>query len=180
MTTLEHAPHVIRRKGYAPHYTPANLALFQPEIHDFTLELINVCFTFHSSCGYRLIVFVAKTLDSFAGKTSLDCLALFRHFMVDVIVTSSHGYRLGALSKWASGVEEPLSTAIGDFPKRGILVKSYFCVTQRFSDSDMLFSEALFPSGLGTLFAVSRTIGGAFSAILTRYVLSLSSTFCNY
>jgi len=42
--------------------------------------------------------------------------------MVDIIVTSSHGYRLGALSKWAAGVEEPLSTAIGDFPKRGVLV----------------------------------------------------------
>ena len=46
MTTLEHVPHTIRRKGYAPHYTPANLALFQPEIHDFTLALINVSFSF--------------------------------------------------------------------------------------------------------------------------------------
>lgn len=42
MTTLEHALHVTRRKGYAPHYTLANLALFQPEIHDFTLELLHV------------------------------------------------------------------------------------------------------------------------------------------
>ena len=69
-----------------------------------------------------------KTLEGFAGKNSLDCLALFRHFMVDVITTSSHGYRLGALSKWASGVEEPLSTAIGDFPKRGILVRFFLFV----------------------------------------------------
>ena len=43
MTTLEHASHAVRRKGYAPHYTMANLALFQPQIHDFTMELINVC-----------------------------------------------------------------------------------------------------------------------------------------
>jgi hypothetical protein len=51
--------------------------------------------------------------------------------MVDVIVTSSHGYRLGALSKWGAGAEEPLSTAIGDFPKRGILVGSYFFVLHK-------------------------------------------------
>jgi hypothetical protein len=42
MTTLDHATHAIVRKGYAPHYTLANLGLFQPEIHDFTLELIKV------------------------------------------------------------------------------------------------------------------------------------------
>lgn len=42
--------------------------------------------------------------------------------MVDVVVLSSYGYRLGALSKWASNVEDSLSTAINDFPIRGILV----------------------------------------------------------
>ena len=42
MTTLEHASHSIRRKGYAPHYNPANIARFQPEMHDVTLELVNV------------------------------------------------------------------------------------------------------------------------------------------
>jgi hypothetical protein len=42
MTTLDHATHAIIRKGYAPHYTLANLGFFQPEIHDFTLELIKV------------------------------------------------------------------------------------------------------------------------------------------
>ncbi|KAF7975601.1 hypothetical protein HWV62_9173 [Athelia sp. TMB] len=99
MTTLEHTPHAIRRKAYAPHYASNHLALFQPEIHDFTHDLI-------------------KTLDNIAGKTPLDCLALFRHFFVDVIVTSNHGHRLGAFKNWASGVEEPLATAIGDFPKR--------------------------------------------------------------
>ncbi|KIM73902.1 hypothetical protein PILCRDRAFT_717573 [Piloderma croceum F 1598] len=102
MTTLDHATHAIIRKGYAPHYTLANLGLFQPEIHDFTLELI-------------------KILDSFAGKVFVDCLTLFRYLMVDIIVTSSHGYRLGALSRWATGVQEPLVTAVGDFPKRGVL-----------------------------------------------------------
>lgn len=42
--------------------------------------------------------------------------------MVDALVSSSYGYRLGAVSKWAMGVEDPLSMAINDFPKRGILV----------------------------------------------------------
>jgi hypothetical protein len=46
--------------------------------------------------------------------------------MVDIIVTSSHGYRLGGLRKWAAGVEEPLVTAVGDFPKRGVLVSPQF------------------------------------------------------
>lgn len=42
MTILDHSSHVIRRKGYAPHYTPTNLAHFQPEMNDHTLELLNV------------------------------------------------------------------------------------------------------------------------------------------
>ncbi len=32
----------MRRKGYAPHYVPANIAKFQPEMHDPTLELVSV------------------------------------------------------------------------------------------------------------------------------------------
>ncbi|EGO02344.1 hypothetical protein SERLA73DRAFT_178240 [Serpula lacrymans var. lacrymans S7.3] len=102
MTTLDHAQYAVRRKGYAPHYIPANLALFQPEARDFTLELVH-------------------GLEQMPSKQPLDCLTLFRHFMVDVIVSSSYGYRLGALSKWIVGAEDPLSTAIGDFPKRGTL-----------------------------------------------------------
>ncbi|KAF8886937.1 cytochrome P450 [Infundibulicybe gibba] len=102
MTTLDHASHSVRRKGYAPHYTPTNVSRFQPEMHEVTLELIN-------------------TLENISGKTPLECLTLFRHLMVDVVVSSSYGYRLGAVSKWAMDVEDPLSTAINDFPKRGIL-----------------------------------------------------------
>ncbi|KAF5369696.1 hypothetical protein D9615_010147 [Tricholomella constricta] len=102
MTTLEHAPHSIRRKGYAPHYTPSNVAQFQPEMHEVTLELV-------------------KTMETMSGSGPLNCLAVFRHLMVDVVVSSSYGYRLGAVSKWAVDVEDPLSTAINDFPKRGII-----------------------------------------------------------
>jgi len=56
------------------------------------------------------------------GKTPVECLALFRHLMVDIVVSSCFGYRLGAVSRWATDTEDSLSTAINDFPKRGILV----------------------------------------------------------
>ncbi|GLB34339.1 putative cytochrome P450 [Lyophyllum shimeji] len=102
MTTLEHAAHSIRRKGYAPHYTLSNIAQFQPEMHEVTLELVN-------------------TIEALSRSGPLDCLAFFRHLMVDVVVSSSYGYRVGAVSKWAVDVEDPLSTAINDFPKRGII-----------------------------------------------------------
>ncbi|PBK94016.1 cytochrome P450 [Armillaria gallica] len=102
MTTLDHASHSVRRKGYAPHYMPSNLSKFQAEMHDPTLELVNA-------------------LDGMSGKTSLECLSLFRNLMVDVVVSTSYGYRLGAVHKWSMNTEDPLSTAINDFPKRGIL-----------------------------------------------------------
>ena len=42
MTTLPHAEYVIRKKSYSPHYIPSNLALFQPELQDFSLKLTDV------------------------------------------------------------------------------------------------------------------------------------------
>ncbi|KAI0311778.1 cytochrome P450 [Amylostereum chailletii] len=101
MTTLSHGPHAARKKGYAPHYNPAHLALFQPELHEYTVELVEV-------------------LERISGKSALDCLHLFRQFMVDAVSVSSFGYHVGALAKWAIDAEDPLVTAIGDFP-RGIL-----------------------------------------------------------
>ncbi|KAG5637814.1 hypothetical protein H0H81_003146 [Sphagnurus paluster] len=121
MTTLEHAPHSIRRKGYASHYAPSNVARFQPEMHEVTLELVKVCdlgpvFEYGQSSDMP-----NKTIEAISGSGPLNCLAVFRHLMVDVVVSSSYGYRLGAVSKWALDVEDPLSTAINDFPKRGII-----------------------------------------------------------
>jgi hypothetical protein len=52
-------------------------------------------------------------------------IALFRHLMVDVVVASSYGYHLGAVSKWATNANDELATAIHDFPIRGILVRSF-------------------------------------------------------
>ncbi|KAI0307004.1 cytochrome P450 [Multifurca ochricompacta] len=102
MTTLSHASHVFRKKGYAPHYTPTSLAQFQPEIVQSALELVNI-------------------LDGIVKGNAINCLSFFRHLMVDIASVSSFGYRVGALNKWAIDAEDPLVTAIGDFPKRGIL-----------------------------------------------------------
>ncbi|KAF8727752.1 hypothetical protein AX14_007059 [Amanita brunnescens Koide BX004] len=102
MTTLEHSRHAIRRKGYAPHYTLNNLSQFQPEFHEATYELVNA-------------------LEDIAGKEPLECLTLFRHLMVDVVTSVSYGYQSNAVKNWSVGLENPLSTAINDFPKRGIL-----------------------------------------------------------
>ncbi|KAI0254878.1 cytochrome P450 [Lactifluus subvellereus] len=102
MTTLSHASHVSRKKGYAPHYSPTSLTQFQQDMHQSALELVNI-------------------LDRTTKGNAIDCLAFFRHFMADVVSASSFGYSIGALSKWAAGIEDPLVTAIGDFPKRGIV-----------------------------------------------------------
>ncbi|KAJ6552267.1 cytochrome P450 [Mycena vulgaris] len=102
MTSLPHAQHSIRRKAYASHYTPSNLVKLQPEIAEATGQMI-------------------ETLHRLPAQTPLDVLALFRHLALDIIVSSSHGFRLGAVSKWAVEAEEGLAVAIGDFPKRGVL-----------------------------------------------------------
>nr|BAL05175.1 cytochrome P450 [Phanerodontia chrysosporium] len=100
MTTLPHAEHAIRKKAYAPHYTPANLALFQPELNDLALKLTDIL-SIRSS--------------------SVDVLDLFRHLMVDVIACTVFGSRSGSLDNWNKGVRDPLSIAVYDFPKRGIM-----------------------------------------------------------
>lgn len=42
MTTLEHGPHLAKKRGYVAHYSPANLALFQSEFHLHVNEMIGV------------------------------------------------------------------------------------------------------------------------------------------
>ncbi|KAI0303911.1 cytochrome P450 [Russula brevipes] len=102
MTTLPHTPHAFRKRGYAPHYTPTSLTQFQPEMHQSALELVNI-------------------LGGAVNGRAIDCLSFFRHFMADVVSASSFGHCIGALSRWTVDAEDPLVTAIGDFPKRGIL-----------------------------------------------------------
>ncbi|KAH9179522.1 cytochrome P450 [Lactarius sanguifluus] len=120
MTTLPHTSHVFRKKGYAPHYIPTNLAQFQPDIHHSALELVNI-------------------LDGIVKGNSVDCLTFFRHFMVDVVSASSFGYQ----------------SAIGDFPKRGILRSAVYkrawnlvCTIpnrrwRQLCDSDRIMAEAI-------------------------------------
>ncbi|KAH9931775.1 cytochrome P450 [Amylocystis lapponica] len=102
MTTLPNAQHAIRRKAYAPHYISSNITLFQDDLHDSTLKLVEI-------------------LDHISGKTSVDCLDLFRHLNVDIIAATVFGSPSGSLSNWAMNIHDPLSTAVYDFPKRGIL-----------------------------------------------------------
>jgi len=60
MTTLDHAHHIIRRRAYAPHYTSANVAKFQPEIHELMCEVLNVS-------GQSLALGCQLTLLSISG-----------------------------------------------------------------------------------------------------------------
>lgn len=72
MTTLEHTPHSVRRKGYAPHYVPANLAKFQPEMHEPMLELVNVKFYFCQSVGPANVC--CRTSPTSAARRRLNAL----------------------------------------------------------------------------------------------------------
>lgn len=58
--------------------------------------------------------------------------------MVDVVVSTSYGYRINAVKKWGTDNEDPLSTAIGDFPKRGILVRRTILVHSRPSSYSLM------------------------------------------
>jgi hypothetical protein len=100
-----------------------------------------------------------QILERITAKTSVDCLSLFRHLMVDVFVASSYGYSVGALGKWAADVEDALCTAIHDFPIRGIIVSAIVPDT-RASRSQTSNSEAPFPIGLGISFAKFQIIVG--------------------
>lgn len=52
----------------------------------------------------------------------MDCLDLFRHLFVDVVSCTVFGTYSGSLDNWAVNIRDPLSIAVYDFPKRGILV----------------------------------------------------------
>ena len=166
MTTLPHSPHVARKRGYAPHYSPANLASFQPEIHQYTFELIDVCLV--NNIWPNKMTDVPQILHRFSGRTALDSLVLFRQLMVDILSASSFGYRVGALSKWNIVNQDTLAMAIVDFPKRGILVVlPSICMCS----SDLVMTpRSVAPSllGPGIWSVVFQTAAGANYVILTR------------
>ena len=92
---------------------------------------------------------------------------MFRHLMVDVIVNSSHGVRLGAVRKWASGGDDILSTAIHDFPILGVIVRRTHLFHQICINA-ISYSVALFLIGPGASFLISQLTDGGFCATRTK------------
>lgn len=43
--------------------------------------------------------------------------------MVDIMSMTIYGFHHGALRNLSLGIEDPLSTAVYDFPKRGVIVR---------------------------------------------------------
>ncbi|KAG8895962.1 hypothetical protein FRB99_000238 [Tulasnella sp. 403] len=111
MTTLDPVPHAPKKRAYAPHYTPNNLSLYQPEMHEYTQILL-------------------QKMDEYDGKRSFDCLVLFRRLLVDVIFISSYGQRINSLKQWNTDTfeEDPASEivrSINLFPIRGVFRASF-------------------------------------------------------
>lgn len=78
-----------------PHYLSENIALYQPEIHEFTNVLVD-------------------KMRQYDGKKPFDCLLLLRRMMVDVIFMVSYGQRLESLKSWdiVNFTEDPSSNAV--------------------------------------------------------------------
>ena len=57
--------------------------------------------------------------------------------MVDIISATVFGARPGALDNWTMGVQDTLSTAVNDFPTRGIVVRTRAecLMAERFSNN---------------------------------------------
>ena len=165
MTTLPHAEHAVRRKAYSTHYIPSNLALFQAELQDLCLKLVDVCAP-QASCSQRANHVCFKILGGSSGSGPVDCLDLFRHLMVDIIGTTVFGRFPGSLDNWAKNIQDPLATAVYDFPKRGIMV-----ILSRQCGSSIplkvFHSAAPYRPGLGTLSVAFPTCVYARSATLT-------------
>ncbi|KAG8895821.1 hypothetical protein FRB99_000329, partial [Tulasnella sp. 403] len=104
MSTLDPVQHAPKKRAYAPHYTPNNLSLYQPEMREYTQMLL-------------------QKMDAYEGKKAFDCLILFRRLLVDVIFVSSYGQRIDSLKQWdiETFQEDPVSeivAAINMFPIR--------------------------------------------------------------
>ncbi|KAL1722322.1 cytochrome P450 [Schizophyllum commune] len=97
MTFLDAAAHGARRKAWGPHYTMGHLTKFQSDMQDSSRQLI-------------------EATASFEGKRPIDCLVLFRHLTIEIIMVTMYGCRLNALKSWSAGKEVPICEAIGHFP----------------------------------------------------------------
>lgn len=54
--------------------------------------------------------------------------------MVDVISCTVFGARSGSLDNWAKNIRDPLTVAVYDFPKRGVLVSLLRSASVAFAD----------------------------------------------
>ena len=97
MTFLDAAAHGARRKAWGSHYTMGHLTKFQSDMQDASRQLI-------------------EATASFEGKRPIDCLVLFRHFTIEIIMVTMYDCRLNALKSWSAGKEVPICEAIGHFP----------------------------------------------------------------
>ncbi|TFY78164.1 hypothetical protein EWM64_g5843 [Hericium alpestre] len=108
MTTLGRAEHAVKRKAFAPHYTAANLVLFQPEFHQCILELTSI-------------------LRNIEARVSVDCLDLFHQLLYDITSRMSFNTPSTALAAWSrafhdqTSAKDPVSEAVGHFPKFALL-----------------------------------------------------------
>jgi hypothetical protein len=133
-------------------------------MREYTFEIIRVG---PDLPNFDSILKAHQALETMAGKTPVECLALFRHLMADVVISSCFGYRLGAVSRWAMDIEDPLSTAIKDFPKRGILVRIEICSKALHLPDGFNISVASFLHGPGISFVGFLTIVGDSFVTLT-------------
>ncbi|KAL1702299.1 cytochrome P450 [Schizophyllum commune] len=99
----ERGPHAARRKTFAQHYTQHHVLNFLPQMQERVAALISILRTQNGP---------------------VDCLSMFHCLMTDVLLTTTIGAHENATEKWASGVEDIVSVAMEDFPKRGMLRNS--------------------------------------------------------
>ena len=120
MTILEHGPHSARRRSWASHYTMSTLLRFQPIMGNAARGLISVRIPQCPPCG--LLISVPQAVESVGGRRPVDCLILFRHFTIEVIMSILFGCHLDVLKDWSAGKEVAICEAIGDFPLQVTLV----------------------------------------------------------
>ncbi|KAL1730689.1 cytochrome P450 [Schizophyllum commune] len=100
---LERGRHAARRKTFAQHYTQRQILEFLPQMQERVVALVSILET---------------------KNEPVDCLSMFHCLMTDVLLTTTFGAHKDATEKWASGVEDIVSVAMEDFPKRGMLRNS--------------------------------------------------------
>ena len=120
MTILEHGPHSAQRRSWASHYTISSLLKFQPVMGNAARCLISVRTEQNPPCA--LLIFVTQAAESVGGRRPVDCLILFRHFTIEVIMSILFGCHLDVLKDWSAGKEVAICEAIGDFPLQVTLV----------------------------------------------------------